>query len=62
MREGGQYQPLSLVCYSFSELEDCRGNKNVSKVLTPQHILRTRVLLVESPNSNPEPLLSTTKN
>ena len=53
MREGCSYTypPLSIVRYSFiqpSELEQCRIKKNLPKVLTLQHRIRTRVLVVES--------------
>ena len=57
MREGCSYTypPLSVVRHSFiqlSELDQCRV-KNLPKVLTPQHRIRTRVLLVESPKLYP---------
>ena len=57
MREGWSYThpPLSTARYSFiqlSELEQCRM-KNLPKVLTPQHRIQTRVLLVESPKFHP---------
>ena len=50
MREvcSSTYPPLSIIGYSFiqlSELEQC----SLPKVLTPQHRMRTRVLVVESP-------------
>ena len=47
MREGCSY---TIARYSFiqlSEVEQCRVN-NLPKVLTPQHRIRTRILLVES--------------
>ena len=58
MREGCSYTypPLSLARYSFiqlSELEQCRVEKNLPKVLTQQHRIRTRVLGVESPKLYP---------
>ena len=49
------YPPLSIARYSFiqlSELEQFRV-KNMPNVLTPQHRIRTRVLLVESPKLYP---------
>ena len=45
------YPPLHIVRYSFiqlGELEQCRV-KNLPNVLTPQHRIRTRVLVVKSP-------------
>ena len=58
MREGCSYTypPLSIVRYSFkqlSELEQCRVDKNMPKVLTPQKRIRTLVLVVESPKLYP---------
>ncbi|KAK2173803.1 hypothetical protein NP493_848g01025 [Ridgeia piscesae] len=52
MHEGCSYTypPLSIARYLFiqlSELEQCRM-KNLSKVLTPQHMIQARVVLVES--------------
>ena len=49
------YPSLSIARNSFiqlSELEQCRVNK-LPKVLTPQHRIRTRVLVVESPKLYP---------
>ena len=46
------YPPLSIASYSFiqlSELERCRVKKTCPKFLTPQHRIRTQVLVVESP-------------
>ena len=53
MRKGCSYSypPLSIARYSFiklSELEQCRM-KHLLMILTPQHRIRTRVLVVESP-------------
>ena len=58
MREGclHTYPPLCIARYSFmqlSELEQCRGEKTLPKILTPQHRIRTQVLLVESPKLYP---------
>ena len=58
MRKGCPYTypPLSLARYFFiqlSELEQCRVKKNLLKVLTPQHRIRSRVFLVESPKLYP---------
>ena len=57
MREGCSYTypPLSIARYSFiqlSELEQCRV-KTLPKALTPQHRIRNRVLLIESPKLYP---------
>ncbi len=48
MREGCSYTypPLSIVRYSFIQLSEL---EHLPKVLTPQHRIRTRVLVVESP-------------
>ena len=49
MRHGCSYTypPLSIARYSFIQLEHCRV-KTPAQVLTPQHRIRTRVLVVES--------------
>ena len=57
MREGCSYTypPLPIVRYSFiqqRELEQCR-EKNLSNVLTPQHRIRSRFPVVESPKLYP---------
>ena len=54
MREGCSYTypPLSISRYSctqLSELEQCRVKKNLPKILTLQHRIRTRIFVVESP-------------
>ena len=58
MREGFSYKypPVSIARYSFiqlSELEQCRMNI-FAQGLTPQHRLRTRVLLARVRSSTPE--------
>ena len=62
LREGCSYTypPLSIVRYSFiqpSEMQQRRVKKH-GQVVTPQHRLRTRLPIVESPK-HPEPLRST---
>ena len=55
MREGCSYTHSLVYRYSFIQLgepEQCRVNI-LPKVLTPQHRIRTRVLLVESPTPYP---------
>ena len=57
MREGCSYTypPLSIARYSFIQRVNWSNveRKNLPKVLTPQHRVRTRVLVVESPELYP---------